>query len=331
MLSSWLAIPSRVYRRFRGGTVPRERIHEYYAKRTDSEAQLRHEVSFAVACGREYAENIARELGRPDGPAPDLSSLSVLELGPGINFGAGLVCAMLGARVAVFDKYLVEWHEAYHPRFYRLLRTEFAAAERQFDLRVLDRVIEEGRHPTDVIETGRGDLGSGLIDFASGSFDAIVSNAALEHVADVPNLCVELWRVTRPGGVGIHQIDFRDHSNERRPLDFLAVPDDKYARTFVDGQGGGGNRVRPSEFRAAFGEAGFDVIRFEPNCFADGAYVEAVRPSLLPRYASLSVEELRVVGGRIFLRRQEEEQSPDGSHGAASAPDGSRSTPLQWT
>jgi len=306
MLSSWLSIPSRLYRRFRGCTVPQERIHEYYARRMDSETQLRQEVLFAVACGREYAENIAHELGRLNGPAPDLSSLSVLELGPGINFGAGLVCAMLGARVSVFDKYLVDWHEAYHPRFYRLLRAELAAAERQFDLRVLDRVIKEGRHLADVIEAGRGDLGSGRIDLATGSFDAIVSNAALEHVADVPNLCAELRRVTRPGGVGIHQIDFRDHSNDRRPLDFLAVPDDKYARTFVSGQGGGGNRIRPSEFRAAFTEAGFDVTRFEPNCFADGAYVEAVRSGLLPRYASLSVEELRVVGGRIFLRRQEE-------------------------
>lgn len=318
MLSSWLSIPSRVYRRLRGGIAVRERIHEYYAKRPDSEAQLRQEVLFAAACGREYAENIARELGRRHGTAPDLSSLSVLELGPGINFGAGLVCAMLGARVAVFDKYLVEWHEAYHPRFYRLLRAELEATERQFDLRMLDQVIAEGRHPTEVIETGRGDLGSGRIDLATGSFDAIVSNAALEHVADVPKLCAELWRVTRPGGVGIHQIDFRDHSNDRRPLDFLAVPDNTYARTFVGGQGGGGNRVRPSEFRAAFKEAGFDVIRFEPNCFADGAYVEAVRPGLLPRYASLSVEELRVVGGRIFLRRQGEEKDGKGSGRALS-------------
>jgi SAM-dependent methyltransferase len=304
MLSSWMSIPSRVYRRLRGGATSPERIHEYYARRTDSDAQLRQEVLFAVACGREYAENIVRELGRPNEPMPDLSSLSVLELGPGINFGASLVCAMLGARVAVFDKYLVEWHEAYHPRFYRLLRAELAASDQQLDLRVLDQVIAANCHPDGVIETGRGDLGAGRIDLETGSFDAIVSNAALEHVADVPKLCSELWRVTRPGGVGIHQIDFRDHSNDGRPLDFLAVPDDKYARTFACGQGGGGNRVRPSEFRAAFREAGFDVIRFEPNCFADGAYVEAVRPSLLQRYASLSVEELRVVGGRIFLKRQ---------------------------
>lgn len=237
---------------------------------------------------------------------------------------------MLGARVTVFDKYLVEWHEAYHPRFYRLLRAELEAAERPFDLRLLDRVITECRHPAGVIEAGRGDLGSGRLDLATGSFDAIVSNAALEHVADVPKLCAELWRVTRPGGVGIHQIDFRDHSNDRRPLDFLAVSDDRYARTFVGGQGGGGNRVRPSEFRAAFREAGFDVIRFEPNCFADGAYVEAVRPGLLPRYAVFR-RGVAGRGGRIFLKRPNEEQGLVGPHGAASVPGGVGSALSQWT
>lgn len=67
MLSSWLSIPSRVYRRFRGGAAARECIHEYYARRPDSEAQLRQEVRFAAACGGEYAENIVRELGAESG------------------------------------------------------------------------------------------------------------------------------------------------------------------------------------------------------------------------------------------------------------------------
>src|SRR5262245_20029678 len=293
----------RAYQRFVVRNVT-PNFHVYYANRQNNDEQLCREVDFAISCGTEYATGIARELGRRLEPIPDMSALSVLELGPGINFGAILICALFGARVAVFDKYLVGWNEAYHPRFYRLLRERVQdKGMGTADLVILDTIISEGCHSPEVLQAGRGDFGSGQIDLLDSSFDAVVSNAALEHVANVPRLCAELLRVTRPGGVGIHQVDFRDHANNDRPLDFLATPDWKYSIIFSDGHGGGGNRVRPTELIAEFRKAGFELVRFEPNCFADEAYVRDIRPTLLPRYASIPIEDLRVVGGRLFAEK----------------------------
>ena len=286
-------------------------IHLYYRTRADNDKQLQQEVDFAIACGTEYATNIARELGRRIEPIPDLSSLSVLELGPGINFGAILICALFGARVAVFDKYLVDWNEAYHPPFYRLLRERLHDKGMGIaDLTILDRIISEGCHSTEMIQAKRGDFDLGHIDLSDSSFDAVVSNAALEHVANVPRLCGELLRITRPGGIGIHQVDFRDHANNDRPLDFLATPDWKYSIIFSDGHGGGGNRVRPAELIAELRKVGFGLIRFQTNCFADEAYVQEIRPTLLSRYASMSVEDLCVVGGRIFILKKNDDNRP---------------------
>lgn len=291
----------RIYRRF-AGTKGTQGVHVYYANSQHSDERLREEVEFSMACGAEYAKHVAKELRRPVKPIPDLSSLSVLELGPGINLGAILFCAMAGARVAVFDKYLVDWHSDYHPRFYSLLREGLHRKYPTLDMTILDLVTSERCHPAEFIQMKRGDFVPGGIDFDDSLFDAVVSNATLEHVTDVPSLCGELGRITRPGGIGIHQVDFRDHSSNERPLEFLTIPDSTYAVSFADGHGGRGNRVRPADLIAEFEKAGLELVRFEPNCFADETYVKAIRPSLLPRYASTSLDDLRVVGGRLFVR-----------------------------
>ena len=283
-------------------------IHAYYERRTESDAQLDSEVRFAIDCGLEYARNVAQRLGRAVEPRPALEGCSILELGPGINFGALLVCAAFGAsRIAVLDKYLVAWNRDYHPRFYRRLR-EAAPARLpdgpRLNWRPLDAILAAGAHPPEAVTMDAGDLSAGGTPFRDGEFDAIVSNAVLEHVGDVRSMARELARVTRPGGVGIHQVDFRDHSYPDEPLNFLAAPDDRYARAFIESKGGGGNRVRPKELAGVFAETGFEVEDFHANSLAEVKYVERIRPTLLPRYAAMPVEDLRVVGGRLFVRRQ---------------------------
>jgi SAM-dependent methyltransferase len=296
------ALLSRVRRRLHRQHEKSAPIHVYYSKREDDDERLHQEVAFAMACGIEYAQNICCELKWRAEPLPDLRGLSVLEIGPGINLGAIFVCAILGARVAVFDKYLVEWRDEYHPRFYRLLRDKLHNEASGYDLSILDKIILEGCHSPEIVRATSGHIERGLFQFEDSTFDAIVSNAALEHVEDVSKLCTELRRITRPGGTGIHQVDFRDHSNNERPLDFLAIPDALYESVFAASQGGGGNRMRPRELIAQFERAGFKLTRFEPNCLADESYVREGRPGFLPRYASMSVEDLRVVGARLFVR-----------------------------
>ncbi len=42
------------------------------------------------------------------------------------------------------------------------------------------------------------------LPFSDGMFDLVVSTEVFEHVEDYPAVISELWRITRPGGLGLH-------------------------------------------------------------------------------------------------------------------------------
>ena len=54
-------------------------------------------------------------------------------------------------------------------------------------------------------------------------FDVVLSNAVMEHIRDLDSVCSELARVTKVGGLNIHQIDLGYHKNCERPLDHLLL------------------------------------------------------------------------------------------------------------
>ena len=52
----------------------------------------------------------------------ELRSLRILEIGPGYDFGPQIILADAVAEVRVADRFLAEWHDDYHPAFYRQLQ-----------------------------------------------------------------------------------------------------------------------------------------------------------------------------------------------------------------
>ena len=68
------------------------------------------------------------------------------------------------------------------------------------------RYLANGRHYLDA--HGHPDrlqeLGGDRYPYADASFDVVLSDQVLEHVRDLPALAVEVARVTRPGGLGLH-------------------------------------------------------------------------------------------------------------------------------
>ena len=274
------------------------------------------EVRYAFRVGLVHARLIHEARTRSAAPTwPDLRGLQVLELGPGKTYGSLLVLRALGASIAVVDKFPAAWDPSYHAAFYREFLELGVAAAPNADWSPLCEILARGdHHGSHGVEVETCDLGDGAPNgFAPDRFDAIVSLAVLEHVLDVPALAKELARITRPAGVGVHQVDFRDHAGFDRPLEFLTVWDDaRYMRNLAAEMrmnSGNGNRMRPTEMAECFEAAGFAVDRFEPSTLADPAYVRSVRPRLAPRFMALSDEELRVIGGRFFLRKPRPERN----------------------
>jgi SAM-dependent methyltransferase len=91
------------------------------------------------------------------------------------------------------------------------------------------------------------------------NFDITYSRAVLEHVPDLDKACKVIADITRPGGCGIHMIDFVDHRFYHRP--------DRYHRWSFLTEGDVwqigtpdpdiSNRLRPAEAHACFVRAGF--------------------------------------------------------------------------
>src|SRR5579871_3333117 len=257
--------------------------------------QIREDVDYAVQVTTNWLRHLAAIGVSPEGKR-------ILELGPGVNLAPQLVMASMGAEMSVADRFLVPWDDDYHPAFYRAFRQLWrgpAAA--------IDTVLRSGGHSPKVISC-LASPAEELSAIATGSIDVVISNAVLEHVYSIPLVCREMARITVPGGTNLHQIDFRDHRDFARPLEFLTMPDEKFQQKFDWRHGECGNRWRPSEVRLAFEQAGFSTIAMDANMQADPGYFQKLLPRLRAsssRYRNWPTEDLLIISALLKLKRNE--------------------------
>jgi len=168
------------------------------------------------------------------------------------------------------------------------------------------------------------------IDLPADSVDLAFSCSVLEHVRKPSDVLASCARLLKPNGCCFHLIDLRDHSDFRRPLDFLKLSDEEY----VAKTGGTENRVRAGEWLDLFAAAGLDVAHawfldnevkltaagrsdlvdtvqrplasFYPRTrLADVVpwVDEPLRASFHPRFRGKSLAELSVLGMMVIARK----------------------------
>jgi hypothetical protein len=248
-----------------------------------------------------YAMQVARNyLNQLQSANFSLANARILELGPGHEFGAQLLIASHGAHVTVADRFLAPWDENYHPFFYRTLRARWPGPAG-----ALDAVIDAGGYPDRVI--GRIPVSAEQLGrYGSARFDCVLSNAVLEHVENLRRVAENLAQLTKSPGLNLHQIDFRDHRDQSRPLEFLLLSARKQRDLFRSRHGEPGNRLRLKEAIAIFEAAGFTCAPPENQSFCDDAYLAEFLPQLRRSqsdYVDWPVEDLRVIGARLVLRK----------------------------
>ena len=129
-----------------------------------------------------------------------------------------------GPKVTVADHFPVRWNDQCRPQFYRRLLEEWGST-----CRALEGVIRPAIQA--VSSRGRGP-GRGPPLNPHSDFDVVLSNAVLEHVYELAAVVRELARVTVPGGIGSHQVDFWDHKNLRNRWNFLLMNDATFVHQF---------------------------------------------------------------------------------------------------
>jgi SAM-dependent methyltransferase len=242
-----------------------------------------------------------------------LRGAAVLEIGPGQNLGTALCLASLGARVTVVDLYPPAWDELYHPRLYTALQERLCSERPGWDPEPIRMVVENASHEPVLrcVATGA----EAMPTVSDASMDLTLSNAVLEHCADLQAAVVELARVTRPGGLGVHEVDHRDHRHRDRPLEYLLMSDDRFESLFEALHGECGNRFRRFEVERLFNESGLVVERVDVAETAERHYAEQVISQLNraegSKYRGIDRIRLEELVCRYVVRRLAESTKSD--------------------
>ena len=273
-----------------------------YRRQDASPDAVSRDVDYAVQVALNYANWIGSALHDTSAGLSVASGLRILELGPGPSLGTAILLAAAGARVTVADRFAAQWDEDYHPKVMRGL-IERARTLPGVEVTLIEDLVRANDFAPHVV-TFREYAAEELQHLPKGSVDVVLSNAVLEHLVDVPQAFAGLAHITARGGVGLHQVDFRDHRDFSRPLEYLTMSDADFRAMFAERNGECGNRWRPKQMARAFEAAGMPPRVCAPNMSADPAYVEEIRPRLHPDVLPMETEELEVISAYFVVERR---------------------------
>lgn len=283
------------------------------------------DVEYAFSCLDAYMQLFPRK---------NILHARMCEIGPGKNMAVSLVWKSLGAdRVYVADKYLKPWTAEYHSLFYAALEKAVAIRWPDADMSVFEQA-QKGPEVQGLFPLAEdAEL---LTSIPNGSLDFIGSWAVLEHLYDPPQAFARFGQVTRSGGLGLHQVDFRDHRDFSRPLEFLLhhyrwneEPDEEtfawlascFGRSAEQARrenfdakglirrvcGYHGNSYRSVEYTHLWEQHGFQIMTADYNMYAEEDYLDEFIPRLqIARTpsADLSRDELRRISARYAVCRK---------------------------
>lgn len=230
-----------------------------------------------------------------------LQGKTLLEIGPGQNFGISLALADLGLKnVILIDPFLIQWDENYHIDYYRTLLTELEKKYINIEFQSIKEVILNNTHQAEKLICYQKGLENNALELENDSIDISFSNAVFEHFVNPQKAIQTLNKVTKKGGLGFHQIDLRDHRNFDKPLEFLTFPRLMFQKIIKMTNAHFGNRLRYSEYNAIFERNNFDVV-FKPDSFADDVYLDDVIKRVSKYYSNMKRDEIRALGGRFFI------------------------------
>jgi SAM-dependent methyltransferase len=232
---------------------------------------------------------------------------ALLEVGSGREFGLALLLLALDAR-RVVNVEIEPYRFIDDAAFYRAL-VEAAAAEG----------LSIGWPPRGLLPRGAAAVApdtalvtlylgrsAAAIPEPDGSIDVSFSVAVLEHVrlSDMPAVARELARLTRPGGTGIHRVDFVDHYHRHDdPFRFLRLSHREYEWMYSN-RYSYSNRLRMDDFERIFRAAGFAEARFENvTRHEDVAEFERWRCGFHPSLRDRDPDMLRARSAMLVLRR----------------------------
>lgn len=262
----------------------RHRVRGYRTPRTFSPTDVERNVDYVLGVVDTW-----RQAGLDPG------GRRILEIGPGPDLGTGLALLALGASTYVaVDRFPLALSET--EQFRTALGERLGVDVRRLSSRATYVV---GSIPDVDLEAG---------------FDAIVSNAALEHLPDVPAAFSWMCEVGGTDATHIHVVDPQTHTRwlrTRDPWNILRYPAWFYDRAMAFP--GIPNRLLASDYVAAAGAVGLRLSVVD-GVSVDDAYVARIRPYLPPAFRGrpqmdLKLRSFNLVSGHLVSPPPPEDES----------------------
>jgi SAM-dependent methyltransferase len=254
----------------------------------------------------------------------ELAGASVLELGPGDNFGVALRLIGAGAeRVTTLDRFITWRDPEQQQRIHQALIASLPAQQAERARAALSPTSEFGVDPSRIRVLQGVAAENAPSSLGDAGFDLIVSRAVLEHVNDLAGAFSAMDRMLAPNGVMAHKVDLRDHGlfthGGHNPLTFLTIGDRVYR--WMGEHSGLPNRCLSDRYRAELARRDYEarilvthVIGHEPDVVPHPEQlgeallaparemIAEIRPRLLPRFRALSDEDLATAGIFLIIR-----------------------------
>lgn len=182
----------------------------------------------------------------------------ILELGPGPDLGTGAALLNAGAvSYTAVDAFPLAWN----------VPTSFYEQFAEYDHRTLEYVVD--RFPA--------------LPSLDGPFDAVVSNAAMEHFEDVRTLWVRLRQLVSPSGRMVHMVDASTHMRPFRTTDPLNIYRYSEASYRMMSFPGVPNRLLAEDYMTIGRETGW-TVDVRPRRVLSSSYITSVRNDLAARF-----------------------------------------------
>lgn len=221
----------------------------------------------------------------------EFTGRTVLEVGYGGQLFSALILLNLGASsvtltdVVAYPHDIVEKYGSQYCEFLRILRAEHPDCALCLD--DYDQLIKR-------VQIVHAPHSATALPYGERSFDCIYSTGVMEHVSAPETAIAEFARILRPTGlalnlgIGIHDHRANNPQSGYHPWSFLEYSEEEWHA--FDANPYHQNRWRAIDFRRAFEDRGFDILKYETQL--NDSLTDAQRARFDPRFADYSLREL---------------------------------------